>query len=328
MDSQRAATPTTHDGRNAERPTDIPKSGFKAVAKRVKTKFKGHHLTLAAAGVAFYAFLASVPALAAAISIAGLVLSPERARELVSDGLEAAPNEVADLLSEQLGSVAEAGGGALSIGLAVSIAVALWAASSGMQHLVEAIGIAYDEPDERGFIAKRGQALLLTIGAIIFALLAVAAIAVLPAVTGALDLPGPARWLISLAVWPVLGVLLALGLSVVYRVGPDRRSAEWRWVTWGAGIAMIVWIVASIGFQIYVSNFGSYDETYGSLAAIVIFLMWLFISSLAILLGAEINAAMERQTAADTTVGDRPMGERDAVVADEVGDQSDRSGWT
>jgi membrane protein len=328
MDPQRTTAPTTHAGRGAERPSDIPKAGFKDVAKRVKRKIKEHHVTLAAAGVAFYAFLASVPALAAAVSIAGLVLSPERARELVSDGLEAAPDEVGELLSEQLGSVAETGGGALSIGLAISIALALWAASGGVQHLVEAIGIAYDEPDERGFIAKRGQALLLTVGAIVFALLAVGAIAVVPAVTGALDLPGPVRWLISLAVWPILGVLLALGLTIVYRVGPDRRAAEWRWVTWGAGIAVIVWIVASIGFQVYVSNFGSYDETYGSLAAIVIFLMWLFISSFAILLGAEINAAMERQTVADTTVGDRPIGERGAVVADEVGDHGDRSGWS
>lgn len=326
MDSHRATAPTTHEGWDAERPSDIPKSGFKDVAARVKTKIKEHHVTLAAAGVAFYAFLASVPALAAAVSIAGLVLSPERARELVSDGLEAAPDEVGDLLSAQLGSVAETGGGALSISIAISVGLALWAASSGVQHLVEAIGIAYDEPDERGFVARRGQALVLTIGAIVIALLALAAIAVVPAVTRALDLPGALRLLVSLAVWLVLGLVLTFALTVVYRVGPDRRSAEWRWVTWGAGIAVIVWIVASIGFQIYVSNFGSYDETYGSLAAIVIFLMWLFISSFAILLGAEINASLERQTAVDTTGGDRPIGQRGAVVADEVGNQSDRSG--
>lgn len=307
-------------GRRATRPSDIGKPGFKEVATRVKDGVKEHHTTLTAAGVAFYAFLASVPALAAAVSIAGLVLSPERARELITDGLEAAPDEARELLAAQIGSVAETGGGALSIGLVVSVGAALWVASGGMQQLVEALGIVYDEPDDRGFVAKRAQALALTLGAIVLAVLALAAIAVVPAVTRALELPGTMRWLISLAVWPLLGMLVALALSVIYRIGPDRRAAEWRWVTWGSVVAVVVWIVASIGFQIYVSNFGNYDETYGSLAAIVIFLLWLFLSSLAILIGAEVNAALERQTTVDTTGDDRPMGTRGAVAADEVGD--------
>lgn len=297
-------TASGHDlddrGRTADRPSDIPAAGMKDVALRVKGSIKENHVSLCAAGVAFYAFLASVPALAAAISIAGLVLSPERARELVSDGFDAAPDEVSGLLSAQLESVAGTSGGALSVSLVISIGLALWATSSGVQHLVEAIGIAYEERDDRGMVERRVQALLLTLGAIVFVLLALGSIALVPMVTRELGLPGAVSWLVTLAVWPLLGAALATALSVLYRVGPDRRAAQWRWVTWGAGIAVVVWILASIGFQIYVSNFGSYSETYGSLAAIVIFLMWLYLSSFAILLGAEINAELERQTATDT----------------------------
>lgn len=288
-------------GHLASSPADIPPPGWKDVALRTKDGVARHHTTLAAAGVAFYAFLASVPAIAAAVSIAGLVLSPTRARELVTDGLGAAPEEVRELLVAQVVSVAETSGGALSLSLVVSVSLALWAASSGMQHLVEAIGIAYDEPDGRGMVAKRAQALGLTLGAIVMALLALAAVAVVPAVTRSLEFSGLARWLVALGVWVLLGLLLVVALSVVYRVGPDRRSAKWRWVTWGAGVAVVIWVAASIAFQVYVSNFGSYDETYGSLATIVVFLMWLFLSSFAILLGAEVNAALERHTVVDTT---------------------------
>jgi membrane protein len=314
-----ARTQSEHPGRRADRPSDIPASGWVEVAKRVKGRIKEHHLTLSAAGVAFYAFLASVPALAALITIAGMVLTPERAVEIVDDLLDAAPDEVSSVLSSQLETVAGADGGALSIGLVISLGAALWAASSAMQNLIEAVGIAYNEPDNRGFLARRGLALLLTLGAIVFFAVAIAAIAVLPAVLGAVDLPGGLRWLISLLVWPLLGAGLAVALSVIYRYGPDRKQAKWRWVSWGAGIAVVIWILASIGFQIYVSNFGNYNETYGSLAAIVILLLWLLISAFAILLGAEINSELERQTITDTTQGDdRPRGQRGADAADDV----------
>lgn len=308
-------------GRGAERPTDIPAAGWKDIAKRVKTRVKEHHLTLIAAGVAFYAFLASVPALVALLSVAGLVLSPERAREIMTDLLDAAPDDVREVLASQLETVAGASGGALSIGLGVSLLGALWIASSGMSNLVEAIGIVYDQRDTRGMVERRLRALLLTLGAIVFVTLAVVGIAVVPALLGAVDLPFGLRWLVNLLIWPVLGVGLAVGLAVLYRVGPDRRHAEWKWVSWGAVIAVVVWIIASIGFQIYISNFANYNETYGSLAAIVVLLLWLFISMLAILIGAAINAESERQTAHDTTEGDdRPRGNREATAADELGE--------
>jgi membrane protein len=306
-------------GRDADRPSDIPAKGLKRVAVRVKDRITNNHLPLIAAGVAFYAFLASVPALVALLSVAGLVLSPERAREVMTDLLEAAPDEVRELLASQLETVAGASGGALSLGLVLSLLGALWAASTGMSNLIKAIGITYDEDDERGFVKRRGQALLMTLGAIVFLTIAIAGIAVLPAVLNALDLPGGVRWLLTLLVWPVLGIALAVGLAVLYRVAPDRRTAEWRWVTWGAGLAVVVWILASIGFQIYVANFADYNETYGSLAAIVVMLMWLFISLLAVLIGAAVNAELERQTAVDTSEGEHhPPGRRGATAADEI----------
>jgi membrane protein len=306
-------------GRNADRPSDIPAKGWKNVAKRVKDRIKSHHLVLIAAGVAFYAFLASVPALVALLSIAGLVLSPERAREVMTDLLEAAPEEVRELLASQLEAVAGASGGALSFGLVLSLLGALWAASTGMSNLIEAVGITYDEDDDRGFMKRRGLALLMTLAAIVFLTIAIAGIAVLPAVLNAFDLPDGMRWLVNLLVWPVLGMALAVGLAVLYRVGPDRRNAGWRWVTWGAGVAVVVWILASVGFQLYVANFANYNEMYGSLAAIVVMLLWLFISLLAVLIGAALNAELERQTAHDTTDGERrPPGRRGATAADEI----------
>jgi membrane protein len=306
-------------GRNADRPTDIPAKGWKNIAKRVKDRITTHHLVLIAAGVAFYAFLASVPALVALLSIAGLVLSPERAREVMTDLLEAAPEEVRELLASQLEAVAGASGGALSFGLVLSLLGALWAASTGMSNLIEAVGITYDEDDDRGFMKRRGLALLMTLAAIVFLTIAIAGIAVLPAVLNAFDLPDGMRWLVNLLVWPVLGMALAVGLAVLYRVGPDRRNAGWRWVTWGAGVAVVVWILASVGFQLYVANFANYNEMYGSLAAIVVMLLWLFISLLAVLIGAALNAELERQTAHDTTDGERrPPGRRGATAADEI----------
>lgn len=287
---------------------------------RVKAEMKDDHVSLSAAGVAFYAFLAVIPALAAVVGIAGLVVDADRAQERIEDLFGTLPSEAQQLLTDQLTAVSESSGGAVTLGVVVSILLSIWAASKGMGNLVEAIGIVYDEKDERGFVQRKLRDLALTMGAIAFALVAIAAIAALPAVLRSLDLPGGVRWILGLAVWPLLGVGLTVGLAVLYRVGPDRDDAEWRWVTWGAVIAVALWIVASIAFQLYTANFDSYNKTYGSLAAVVILLMWFWISAYVVLLGAEINAEMEHQTAYDTTVGEtQPLGRRGARMADTVG---------
>jgi membrane protein len=307
-------------GRDAAHPRDVPSEGWKDVAARVKQRVKADNIVLTSAGVAFFGFLAIIPALAAVVSVSGMVLSPERARQRLDEAFDTLPDEARELLTSQLEGVAGSSGGALSLSLAFSLAAALWVASGGMGHLIEAVNLAYEERDDRGFVARKTQALLFTLGAVVLMIAALAALAALPAVLGALDWPGWLQWILNLAVWPILGLAMVAGLSLLYRKAPDRRDARWGWVTWGAVIAVVVWIIVSIGFQIYVANFASYNETYGSLAAVAVLLIWLWLTALAIILGATINAELEHQTASDTTVeGDHPLGSRDAEMADTIG---------
>jgi len=180
---------------------------------------------------------------------------------------------------------------------------------------------AYDEQETRGFVKLRGLALLLTIGGIVVILGALALIAVLPAVLRNLGLGRAGELAISIGRWPALIILVAVALAILYRLGPDRANPRLHWVSWGAVAAVVLWVAISAGFSYYVSNFGKYGQTYGSLGAVIVLLLWLWLSALAALIGAELDAEIERQTARDTTTGpERPMGERDATVADTLGE--------
>ena len=317
-----------HDdrGRTARAPSEIPARGWRDVLSRVREGMKEDHVTLEAAGVAFYGFLAVVPALAATVGVLGLVVDGDRARRLVEDLFGGLPDDARQLLSDQLAQVSERSAGSLSLTVVVAILLSLWAASGGVGHLVEAVGSVYGEDDDRGFVKRKLVAIAFTLGALAYVLVAGFLIGVLPSVLRSLDLPGGVRWLIAAAAWPVLAALMMVGLAVLYRKGPDRDDAEWRWVTWGAVVAVVLWIGGSIAFQLYAANFASYDETYGSLAAIVVLLMWLWISALAVLVGAEVNAEIEHQTVVDSTTGeDRPLGARGAEMADTVGRTADEA---
>ena len=280
-------------------PDEEPRPGRVAagpVAAGVLSRVKEHHVPLNAAGVAFFGFLSAIPALVALVSVYGLVADPDAIEERVEDLAGALPDEARNLIVQQLESITSASGGALTLGLVVSVAVALWSASSGMSHLVVAVNQAYQRSDTRRFLAKRLLSLALTLGAMAFVALAVAAITALPAVLSAIGVTGVVRWLINLAVWPVVGLGLAAGLAVLYRAGPEGDSStRWRWLSPGALIAVASWVVASVGFQVYAANFGSYNETYGSLGAVVVLLLWIWISALVVLIGAEINAEIERR---------------------------------
>jgi membrane protein len=307
-------------GRTATKPSEIPALGWKDIAVRVKQQASEDHVSLTAAGVAFYGFLAVIPALAALVGIAGLLIDPDTARQRIEDLFGTLPDEAKALLTDQLRNVAETSGGALSLSIVVGIALSLWAASSGMGHLLEAVAVAYDEDEHRGFVRRKLRDLGFTLGAILFGVLALAAITGLPVLLRALDLPAGVRWLLGLAVWPVLGAGLVVALAIIYRYAPDRDNAEWRWVSWGAVLAVVLWVLASVAFQLYTANFASYNKTYGSLAAVVVLLMWLWLSAYVVLLGAEVNAEIEHQTAHDSTVGpDEPLGRRGAEMADTIG---------
>jgi membrane protein len=311
-----------HDGdrgRHAQRPGDVPARGWFDVLRRVKAELKQDHTSLSAAGVAFYGFLAAIPALAATVSLYGLFTDPADVQRRVESLFGALPQDAQSLLRDQLTTIVGQTGGALTLSLVVSIALSLWSASSGMAHLIEAINVAYDEQEERNWFVRKGQSLGFTLGAIVFVVVAVAGVAALSAVAERIDVTAPVAWVLRLLWVPLLMAGFGFGLATLYRYGPDRERARWRWVSWGSVVAVAVWIAASIGFQLYVTNFGSYNKTYGALAAVVVLLMWLYLTAFVILLGAQINAELEHQTARDTTTGSaRPLGERGAVMADTV----------
>jgi membrane protein len=271
---------------------------------------------LLAAGVAFYGFLAIFPLLLAMVLIYGLVVEPQQISDQINS-ITALPEDARRLITDQvtLASTRETGAG---IGLAFAILLALWSASGGMANLVTAISTAYDEEEKRNFIKKRGLALLLTLGAIVFLIVTLALVAVFPVVANLID-NGVVRFFLQVARWVLIAVLVTAALAVLYRVAPDRDAPKMRWVSVGAGAATVLWLVASVGFSIYVANFGNYAKTYGAIAGIIVMLFWLWITSYAILLGAEINAESEQQTVQDTTKGEeQPIGERDAVKADSL----------
>ena len=317
------AVPDDGRGRQAERPGHIPLRGWKDILYRTRQEIKNDHTSLSAAGVAFFGFLAVVPALAALVSIYGLFADPAEVERRVTDLFGALPEEARALLTSQLHSVVDQSSGALGLSVLVGIALSLWSASSGMGHLIEAINVAYDEPETRGMIRKRGLALLFTVGAVIFVVVAVGVIGVLPAALDAMGLASGLRWVINLLLWPLLAVGFVAALALLYRYGPDRDEPRWRWVSGGSIVAVVIWLLASLAFRFYTANFGSYNETYGSLAAVVVLLLWLYLTAFVVLIGAQINSEMEHQTAVDTTEGpSRPLGERDAVMADTIGEEA------
>ncbi|MBD0292382.1 MAG: YihY/virulence factor BrkB family protein [Jiangellaceae bacterium] len=308
-------------GVQAERPTEIPKRGWFQILKRAWKEAKRDSVPLLAAGVAFFAFLALVPTLIALVLIYGLISDPEDVTRQIESFGEALPSEAEELLSSQMESLAATSSGALGIGVLVSLALALWSASGGTGNLITAVNVAYDEEIKRGFIKTRLLALGMTIAAIIFVAVAVALVAAIPVLVDTLNLPRWVEVLIGIGRWVGLVVAVMVALALLYRWAPDRDSPKMRWVSLGAIVATVLWVVASVGFSLYVDNFGSYGKTYGTLAGVVVLLLWLWISAYATLLGAEINAETEQQTIKDTTKGaPEPLGERGAVKADSVPD--------
>ena len=306
-------------GADAARPTDVPAGGWKQVALRVKDELKRDNVPLMGAGVAFYAIIAIVPAFVAFMSVYGLFATPADAEQHVTELLTAAPAEVRELVREQLTNVVSKDEGGLGLSAAIGFFIAIWSASSGMKHLIAAINSAYDEEETRKFLALRGTAVLLTIAGVIGLAIAIGVITVLPRMLEDTGLGSAGQLAVSILRWPLLGLGLLAALAVLYRYAPDRDNPRWSWVAPGSVAAVIGWLIASILFSVYTSNFGSYGETYGSLGAVVVLMLWLMISATMIIIGAELNAEAEHQTARDSTEGHpEPRGARGAYVADTV----------
>lgn len=308
-------------GRNAETPAEIPAAGWKDIAFRLKDEIAEDRVGLIAAGIAFYGLLALFPAITAIIAISGLMVEPSAIVEQMRELSGVMPQEVITIITKQATAVAGSREGGLGLAAALGILIALYSASKGMASLIQGMNVAYDEEEERGFIKLKLITFALTIVLMIGLLVALLSMLGLPAVLAFVDLGTVVETVITICFWVALLALTILGLSVLYRYAPSRDEPEWKWASMGAVAACVLWIVASAGFAFYVSNFGSYNESFGTLAGVVVLLMWFWISAFVILLGAELNAELEAQTRADTTQGhDQPMGARDAQKADNLGE--------
>jgi len=309
-------------GRAADTPRQIPAAGWRDVLWRTKGEMSRDNLSLVAAGVAFYALLAIFPAIAAIVSIYGLVADPQTVEQQLAAISHVLPEQARSIIEEQLTRVTSGASTALGFGAILGLLLTIWSANKGTQSLITALNIVYDEEEKRGFVRLTLISLGLTLGILLFLIVCIAAIAVMPALFGNLGLPEDIRQLASWLRWPILGLAFVIGLAVFYRFAPSRDAPRWRWVSWGAVAATVLWLIGSALFSWYVSSFGSYNETYGSIGAVVVLMMWFWLSALIVLLGAELNAEMEHQTGRDTTRGrGQPLGERGAYVADTVGDK-------
>ena len=229
------------------------------------------------------------------------------------------PTQAYDIVIEQIHRISAASGGTLGWSLAVSLGLALWSASAGTQAMMAALNIAYEEPERRSLFRYYLNAFTFTIIGILGAVVMLLAILYVPILFAFTGYSHAFELVVSVVRWPFLALFVLFLLALLYRYGPCRRSAKWHWVSVGSLFAMVVWLIASAAFSLYVSNFANYDRIYGSLGAVIILLFWLYISFYIVLLGAEINAELELQTAKDTTEGKaRPMGKRGAFVADHV----------
>jgi membrane protein len=253
---------------------------------------RAHNLTLVAAGVAFYAFLALVPALVAFISIYGLVANPKNITQQVKSVASALPKEVQNFLVYQLTSITNANRAGVSLTLIVAIALALWSASGGMGALITGVYVAHDEEQPKSFVKKRGKALLLTFGAMIFLGIVIFVIAALPPLLSNAGLGSAGRIVLGILRWPILAAVMVVGIGLVYRFATGDTPRGWLgFVTPGAVVAMIGWLIVSALFALYTANFSSYSKTYGALASIVVILLWLWLSCLLVLVGAEVDGS-------------------------------------
>jgi len=307
-------------GRAADSPAEIPPTGWKDILLRVYNNIWEHRILSIAGGVTFYSILAIFPGIAALVSLYGLFADTGTISATVDQFQGVLPEGGIEIVRGQITRLTAQPHGALSLGFVVSLVFALWSANSAMTAMFDALNIVYSEKEKRSLVRLYGEALVFTTAGIVLGVLAIAAVVALPPALNAIKLGSGIDNLIRIARWPILLSIVALALAVLYRYGPSRERARWRWISWGSGFAAIIWLGASILFSWYAGNFGRFNATYGSLGAIIGFMMWLWISSVVILVGGELDAEIEHQTAKDSTTGaPRPMGARGATMADTLG---------
>jgi membrane protein len=309
-------------GRYAHAPTDIPPKGWRDVLQRVFHGISEDRITTISGGVTFFVLLALFPGLAGLISLYGLFADSSTIAQHLNSLEGILPEGGMQILRDQLQQLTSQPPQKLGLATIASLAVSLWSANGGIKAMFEGLNAVYEEDEKRSFTKLNAISLALTLGGLAFVILSLLTITVVPNVLSFLGLPALSE-IVNIARWPVLLVVASLMIAVIYRFGPSRDQPQWRWISPGSIFAAVTWIMASLLFSWYTAHFGSYNKTYGSLGAVVGFMTWIWISTMVILVGAKINAELERQTETDTTVGTpERRGKRGARMADTVGQSS------
>jgi membrane protein len=306
-------------GEYADQPLNIPWRGWWQVLRRVQNELGEDRISIIAAGISYYSLFSVFPAIAMLIMLYGLLGDPQAATQQLATLRGVLPADAYAILEQQTQRLGETARAPLGFGLLFSFALAVWSGSRAVDALITALNVAYEEDEARGFVHRALVAIGLTLGGLCFFALSVTAIAALPAAIAWLDLGPLLTAALAATQWIVLAIAAVVALAVVYRLAPCRAAAQFRWLTPGAVVATLLWLASSLLFSFYVANFASYNETFGSIGAVVVLLLWFYISAFAVCIGAELNAELERQTYRDSTTGPhRAIGERGAYVADHV----------
>jgi len=308
-------------GRHSDNPLQIPRAGWKDILWRTYARTGEDRLLAIAAGVVFFGLLAVFPAITALVSCYGLFANPSTIGANLQTLSLMLPDGSFQIVQDQITRVLMKGNTALGATFLFGLALAVWSANAGVKSMIDALNVVYEEREKRSFVRLNLIALAFTTGGIGALLLMVGAVVALPLLLNHIGLAPESKIIISLARWPLLlGILLA-ALALLYRFGPSRQPARWQWLSVGALVAALLWIAGSALLSWYLSNFANYSATYGSLGAAIGLMMWMWMSAIIVLCGAELNSEIEHQTAIDSTTGHpRPLGDRGAVMADTLGE--------
>ncbi|WFS03405.1 YihY/virulence factor BrkB family protein [Rhizobium tumorigenes] len=306
-------------GHLADVPEAIPAKGLREVFWRVLHEVSEDRVTLVAGGVTFYLLLALFPALAALVSLYGLVADPVTISENLGKLAGMLPPGAFDVFADQIKSLAEKRDSSLGLTFFFGLAVALWSTHNGTLAIFDAMNIAYEEKEKRGIIKLNVVAFCFTICGMLAAIVMIGLVALLPTVLSYIWLDQFKENALLLLRWPIVLVVVAATVLAIYRVGPSREPPKLRWMTWGALLTIIGLTAMSLGLSYYLSHFANYNATYGTLGALIGFLVWTWLSVTVLIVGGELNAELEHQTAKDSTTGSpKPLGQRGAYVADNV----------
>jgi membrane protein len=307
-------------GRHAKSLFAIPWAGWKDIFWRTYQRIDDDRLLATAGGVVFFGLLAVFPAVTALVSSYGLFADPSTISSNLHSLAMLLPEGAFQIVEDQVTRVVSNGNTALGVTFLFGLLLAIWSANAGVKAIFDALNVAYEEREKRSFVRLNTVSLAFTVGGIAALLLMVGTVVAFPLALNHLGIAPESRLIVALARWPVLFVILLAALAVLYRFAPSRDAPRWQWLSLGAVTAAILWIAGSALLSWYLSEFANYNATYGSLGAAIGLMMWMWMSAIVIMFGAELNSEIERQTLRDTTTGPpKPLGTREAVSADTVG---------